>query len=151
MKESTARKKASLLAGTLGVTIVYDHRLRVNWVYGPDDIYGGEEPLRDDPCDGDHTAVGGHEILDKVETYRDDLRACYLENRSLSLLEAWGFDCSVARRIFAIDNPECQSILAAALENLNDVSHRLVLADWLHDNGRPFCSMVFRSSVRGTP
>lgn len=81
MTHSTAMRKARRIASAWGVEIEYDRRGKTYWVYGPADVYvhNGHSrypvPSRDDPCNGDHSACGGEELLDKVLQYAWDL-AC---------------------------------------------------------------------------
>lgn len=83
------RRKAQQLAKQYGITIEWERYSGgpgdgVWWVLGPEDIYGfgdevaadGQEgPVRADPCEGDHTAISWHEVLQNVATYVTDIQA----------------------------------------------------------------------------
>lgn len=80
-----ARHRAKALAKQYGISIEredYGDRNYNWWVLGPVALYGhgdgcpadGQEgPVRDDPCAGDHTCGGWHEVLGNVETYVEDM------------------------------------------------------------------------------
>lgn len=49
------------------------------WVYGPQEVYGDDSELRDDPCDGSHGCHYPSEVDEAIEDYLKDLAKLKLE------------------------------------------------------------------------
>jgi signal recognition particle subunit SEC65 len=69
-----ARKKAQALAAEYGIKIEIDQidrETRHMWVTGPEAIYPNDEG---DPWEGDHIGFDWPDVLDRVETYVEDIK-----------------------------------------------------------------------------
>lgn len=97
------------------------------WVHAPESVYGGEDygnPLcRKDPCEGMHSCCSWYEVLGNLELYRLDL-----------FFHRLGVDSELTEELIEPCRGIGQILLMAWVKSPYS-SERLVLADWLLDQG----------------